>query len=72
MILDNEIYRQYLKKSIQNDNMTYEKKFEIFEEMFIWSKCLGIFNKRDPLEGTEKNIRIAGILNRCLKNYFSD
>lgn len=52
--------------------MTYEKKLEIFEEMFIWSKDLGILNKIDPLEGTEKNIRIAGILNRCLKKYSSD
>ncbi|MBN2363885.1 hypothetical protein JXL83_07115 [candidate division WOR-3 bacterium] len=72
MILDKEKYRQYLENSIKNDNLIYEKKLEIFEEMFILSKDLGLLNKIDPLEGTEKNIRIAGILNRCLKNNSSD
>ncbi|MBN1619566.1 hypothetical protein JW890_02480 [candidate division WOR-3 bacterium] len=72
MIENSDIYRKFLDEFRKKENLTYERKLEIFEEMFVWSKYLGVFNKRDPLEGTEKNIRIAGILKKCLKICSSD
>ncbi len=43
---------------------------EIFEAMWNYAKSLGVLPLKDELEGIEKNIILARILNSCSRNCF--
>ncbi len=47
--------------------LSYEKAIKLFEAMWKEAQALGIFPPEDPMEGIEVDIRIARILNSCLK-----
>jgi hypothetical protein len=41
---------------------------KIFASMWDQAVKLGVLPPKDPMEGIETDIKIAGILNSCLKN----
>lgn len=57
--------RVYLKSSGVNN---YQRSLEIFTSLWKEAMALGIIPPKDLLEGIEVDIRIAKILNSCLKN----
>ena len=72
------IYNNYVSTMIKNANYLeeFEKEFiagqkndllknlEIYEAMWEMAKALGVFPLKDPYDGVEDDIRLAGILNR--------
>ena len=61
----------YLKKFehdfIAKERLAYEQALKIVESLREEAVLLGAFFPKDPLEGIEVDIRIARILNSCLK-----
>jgi len=56
--------REFLKTSPPD----YRQSLQIFTGLYKEARALGVFPPEDPLEGVDVDIRIAKILNSCLKN----
>ena len=69
MIKNQKYLRKFEDNFIKNSKLSYMQKLMIFEAMWKEGIELGTIPLNDPLEGIEKNIQIAKILNSCLKNY---
>jgi hypothetical protein len=48
--------------------LPFERALEIFTSLWKEAQELGIFPLKNPLEGTEVDIRIAKILHTCSQN----
>lgn len=48
--------------------LPYNKSLKIFESMWKETVNLKLLQRRDSMEGIDVDIRIAKILNSCLKN----
>jgi len=48
--------------------LSYSDALKIFESLWGEVKTLGILPSKDPMEGIEVKIKIAKILNSCLKD----
>jgi hypothetical protein len=48
--------------------LPYSQALKIFSAMWEEAEMLGIFPAQTPLEGIETDIRIASVLNACLKS----
>lgn len=53
---------------VRSVDLSYEKALRLYEAMWNEAVSFGIFPPREPLEGIEVDIRIARILNSCLKS----
>ncbi|MCD6121258.1 MAG: hypothetical protein J7K04_05425 [Spirochaetales bacterium] len=56
---------EFIKKE---GKIPFEKSLEIYEAMWREAVSLGIFPPKNPLEGIEKDIKLAKILNSCSKS----
>jgi hypothetical protein len=63
MVKDRKLLEEFNKKQIQSEKPDYFRALAIFEEMWKEGILLGVLPLKDPLEGIEVDIRIAGILN---------
>lgn len=69
MIKNPEILRRLEEDFIKNEgSLTFEQSLKIYGSMWHEAESLGIFPPKDPLEGIEKDIKLAKILNSCSKN----
>ncbi len=68
MIKDAEYVRRFEADLISEQKISYEDAMKIFEAMWEEAVSLGILPAKEPLEGIESDIKIARILNSCLKN----
>lgn len=68
MIKDPEYFKKFEDSIIANQKFSYEKALKIFESMWDEAMYLGIIPGKNPLEGIETDIRVARILNSCLKS----
>ncbi|MDN3512091.1 MAG: hypothetical protein QY310_12835 [Candidatus Jettenia sp. CY-1] len=50
--------------------LTYSQSLNIFTDMWNEEIRLHVLPSKDPLEGIEVDIKIAKVLNSCLKNSF--
>lgn len=68
MIKNPEYFRKFENFFIANQKLSYEKALKMFESM--WEECisLGVLPAKNPLEGLETDIKVARILNSCLKS----
>ncbi len=55
----------FMKSSAQPD---FQKALEVFTALWKEAVSLGVLPPEDPLEGIEVDIRVAKIINSCLKN----
>ena len=69
MIRDLECLEQFRRNEVKKDNYTYVEALRIFEAMWQEGVALGVLPEEDNQEGIETRIRLAGILNSCLKSY---
>ena len=68
MIKNPEIWENFEKKFLrQRGHMPYENAMTLFSHMWNEGVALGVLPPKDPLEGIEVDIRIAKVLNSCLK-----
>jgi len=49
-------------------SMSFEQALKIYTALWEHAQALNIIPLSDPLEGIEVDLRIARILNTCLKN----
>ena len=69
MIRNSEILKQLEENFIKNEgSLTFIQSLKLYEALWREAESLGIFPPEEPLEGIEKDIRLAKILNSCLKN----
>lgn len=52
--------------------LTHQQALKLFTAMWEEAWSLGILPAKDPLEGIAVDIRIARVLNSCLKNSFPE
>ncbi len=69
MIKNVHILENLEKDFISNQKLSYEQSLKIFESMWAESVKLGILPPKNYMDGIETDIKIAKILNPCLKNY---
>jgi hypothetical protein len=68
MIKNSEIFQQFEDKWIAGQKADFAENLRILDGMYELARKLGHFCGSNPLEGIEKNIRIASILNRVRKS----
>lgn len=67
MIKNSRLWRQQEKRIIRQEKISFSRAIKIFAGMWAEGKSLGVLPPKNCLEGIETDIRIARILNRCLK-----
>jgi hypothetical protein len=69
MIKNPEIVKQFEDSFLMYEGrLTYDQSMKIFTSMWKEAINFGILPPKDPLEGIEVDIRVAKVLNSCLKN----
>jgi len=73
MIKNPELVRKFKDSlSIDTGILPYAAAFEIFESMWQEAVTLGVFPPKNPMEGIETDIRVAKVINSCLKKSSQD
>jgi len=67
MIKNQELLEKFETKLISSQKLSYEENLKIFESMWNLACELKIFPPENPMEGIEKDIELARILNLCSK-----
>ncbi len=71
MIKNSEMVKNLEDEFIKNQgNLSYDQSLKLFTAMWREAVTLEIFPPEDPLEGIEADIKIAKVLNSCLKRSF--
>lgn len=68
MIKNPELFRQFENKWIASQKPDLAENLRILDGMYKLARTLGHFSGENPLEGIEKNIRVARILNRVRRH----
>ena len=68
MIKDKKIWEEFEREELKAEKLSYHDALKIFEAMWQEGVRLGVLPPKDPLEDIEIDIKIARILNSCLKN----
>jgi len=67
MIKNPKILAGFEEERLKKDKIPFRKALKLFESMWKEAKSLKVFPLKNPLEGIKTDIRIAKILNSCLK-----
>jgi hypothetical protein len=58
------------REFISKQRLSYKQSLQIFESMWNEGIKLGVLPPKEPLDGIDVDIRIAKIINSCLKKSF--
>ncbi len=72
MIKNPSLFQKFENSFIKNEHMSYDRAMRLFTGLYNEARTLGVFPPEDPMEGIEVDIRIARIINSCLKNSLQD
>ena len=67
MIRDAGALQRFEDSVIRGRKLSHAKALQLYESMWREGVTLGALPPKDPLEGIDVDIRIAKILNLCLK-----
>ena len=67
MIKNPELLSKFEDRFIKGEAPSFDQAIKLITSMWNEGKNLGVLPPKDPLEGIEVDIRIAKILNSCLK-----
>jgi len=67
MIRNQKLLEKFETKLISSQKSSYEENLKIFESMWNFACELKVFPPKNPMEGIEKDIKLARILNLCSK-----
>jgi len=67
MINRPELLSKFEDRFTEHEVLSFDQAIEIMSAMWNEGRNLGVLPPKDPLEGIEVDIRIARILNSCLK-----
>jgi hypothetical protein len=68
VIKDVKELERFEREELRKERFTYKEALKIFEAMWQEGITLGVLPPKDPMEGIETDIRVASILNSCLKS----
>jgi len=68
MIKDTKLLQKFENNFLKNELLSYNDALKIFEALWLEANTLGILPSKKPMDGIEVKIKIAKILNSCLKN----
>ncbi len=68
MIKNYSLLQKFEDSFIRNEPMSFDRAMKLFTALYNEAKDLGVFPPEDPMEGIDVDIRIARIINSCLKN----
>ncbi|MBC8420709.1 MAG: hypothetical protein H8E10_19160 [Desulfobacterales bacterium] len=63
MIQNPLLVDEFKKAQIKASRPDYFRNLRVFEGLYREANALGVFPLKDPLEGIEVDIRLAGVLN---------
>jgi hypothetical protein len=73
MIKNSVKVKHFEDEYIKNQGrLPYDQSLKLFTAMWQEAVTLGVFPPREPLEGIEADIKIAKVLNSCLKRSFPE
>lgn len=68
MIKNSGILRRLEDEFIRSEGrLAYSHSLQVFTEMWKEARRFGVLPPKDPLEGIDTDIRVARVLNSCLK-----
>lgn len=71
MIKNPQLLKKFEENFIRNKGrLPYNQSIKIFTGMWKEAVLLGVLPSKDPFEGVEVDVRIAKVLNSCLKKSF--
>jgi hypothetical protein len=71
MIKNSEMVKDFEDEFIKNQGkLSYGQSMKLFTAMWHEAVTLGVFPPKEPLEGIEADLKIAKVLNSCLKKSF--
>jgi hypothetical protein len=68
MVRDAKLLARFEDEQLSKERLTYAQSLKIFEAMWEEAVSFGVLPLRNPLEGIETDIELAGILNSCSKS----
>lgn len=68
IIRNPELLSKFEDRFTEDEVLSFDQAMELMSALWNEGGNLGVLPPKDPLEGIEVNIRIARILNSCLKN----
>lgn len=68
MIKNTKLLQKFEDDLQKKEVLSYNDALKIFESLWDEAKTLGILPSKDPMDGIEVKIKLAKILNSCLKN----
>ena len=69
MIKNPNILKEFEIDLIKRERLSYNNALKIYEALWQEAKTLKIFPLKDPMDGIDTKIKIAKILNSCLKTF---
>jgi len=73
MVKDHALFRKFEDSFIREEGkLTFEYSMKLFTAMWNEGLRLGILPSKDPLGGIDVDVRIAKVLNSCLKKSFPE
>jgi len=67
MIKNQKDFQNFENDYLKKRNLSYKEKLQIYESLYKEALLLKVIPGENPMEGIEINIRLAKILNSCLK-----
>ena len=69
MVKDPKLLQKFIDTLSQKEGpLPFSQSLKLFTSMWLEGIRLGVLPPKKPLEGIETDIKIAGVLNSCLKN----
>ena len=69
MVKSSKLLQEFMDNLAQKEGpLPYPHSLKLFTSMWLEGISLGVFPPKTPLEGIETDIKIARVLNSCLKN----
>jgi len=62
VIRNGKTLEKFERELAKRGRLSIEKKFEILKGMVEYARSLGLWPPKDPLEGIEKDIKLAEVL----------
>jgi hypothetical protein len=71
MIKNSEMIKKFEDEFLRTQGkLSYSQSLKLFTSMWQEAAMLGVFPSKEPLEGIEVDLKIAKVLNSCLKKSF--
>jgi hypothetical protein len=68
MIKNAEQLKKFENNYLKGSRLSFKQSIKIFTDLWNEALNLGVISNSNPLEGIETDIKIAKVLNSCLKS----